>query len=238
MGASPFMTVLQVVNEVCGRMNVRAVSSTSQNSFTINLVSLLNDIVDDLLDFGEWNELRASATFTLVSGQARYAAATTALATANWFVHSISEVRVSGRVPPLEPIADVNEGRMLLRTGSQGQSSRFFVEGQDGLGNPKVNLFPVPNAQYDGVMGYIKFQVQPPRYEAGTDDSAVIPFPGRVLVAGLLAAAILDESGGSETQQYKSQMQKYLILRNNALGRQTAKTGEYVQFQVGRITRS
>lgn len=238
MGASPFMTILQIVNEVCGRMNVRTVSSTSQNSFTVNLIALLNDIVDDLLDFGNWNELRASAQFTLVSGQARYAAATTALTTANWFIHSVSEVRVSGRVPPLEPVADVNEGRMLLRTRSYGQPSRFFVEGQDSLGNPMFNLFPIPGSQSAGNTAFVQYQVQPPRYEPGVDDAVVVPFPGRVVVSGLLAAAILDESGGAETQQYRSQIQRYLVLKNNAIGRQTAKTGEYVQFQVGRITRS
>lgn len=238
MSASPFMTVLQVVNDVCARMNVRTVTSTAQNSFTVNLVSLLNDIIDDLIDFGTWNELRASAQFTMVSGVARYSIATTALTTANWFIHSISEVRVSGRVPPLEPIADVNEGRMLLRTNSRGVPSRYFIEGQDGLGNPQVNVFPVPGAQAAGNTGYVQFQVQPPRYEAGVDDAVVLPFPGRVLVAGLLASAILDESGGAETRQYMSQMQRYLTLRNSAIGRQTTKTGEYVQFQVGRVTRS
>ena len=238
MGLSPYMTMLEVVNEVCDRMTVRRVTTTNANYFTQNLIRLLNDIVEELLDYGEWNQLKSSASFAMVCGQSHYNVATTALTTAKWFMHSISEARVSGRIPPLEPIADDNEGRMLLRTRSTGTPSRYFLEGQDGLGNPMVAIFPRPGATWDGVNGYVKFMVQPPRYEPGTDDAVVLPFPGRVLVAGLHAAAILDESGGTETAQYKTECSRYLALRNSAISRHKAKTGEFTQFVPGTITRS
>jgi len=236
--ASPYLTVLEAINEVNLRMKVRAVTVTTANTFCKTLVSLLNDVMEDLCDFGDWNELQSSASFTMVCGQPNYIMSVTANVTAKRFVHSIQEVRVSGRVPPLAPIADKNEARMLRRTGSIGTPSRYWLDGVDAIGNPLVWVFPRPSATQDTNIGTVKFQVLPPRYEPSTDDAVVIPFPGRVVVAGLVALAILDEAGGQETQQYKSAQAKYMVLRNGALGRQTAKTGEYLIISPGLITRS
>lgn len=236
--ASPYLTVLEVVNEVCDRMNVRRVTATTSNLFTRNCVNLLNDIIEDLTDYGTWNELQASAAVSMVSGQSVYTIPTTALVTAKRFIHSIQEVYVSGRVASLEPIADKNEFRLLERTRSIGTPSRYTVYGVGSDGNPRLGLFPRPGATYDGNTAYVRFQVLPPRYEAGTDDNVVMPFPGRVLVAGLNAAAVLDESGGVQTDQYRTLQGKFFVLRNNSLGRQTAKTGEFTRFQPGMSTRT
>ena len=236
--ASTYLTVLEIINEVNLRMKVRTVSVTTANTYTKTLVSLLNDIIEDLCDFGEWNELQASAAFAMISGQGSYSMAVTANVTAKRFVHSVQEVRVSGRIPPLEPIADKNEGRMNSRTNSMGTPSRYWLDGTDPLGNPIVWVFPRPGSTQGGNNGYVKFQVLPPKYVPGTDDAVVAPFPGRVLVAGLVAAAVLDESGGAETQQYKTAQTRYMTLRNGALGRQTAKTGEFLNISPGLNTRS
>ena len=236
--ASPYLTILEIVNEVCDRMNIRRVTTTNQNAFTKNCINLLNDIMEEMTDFGTWNELQASASVTMVCGQSIYTIDTTTLATAKQFIHSIQEVAVSGRVPPLEPISDKNEFRMLNRVNTIGQPSRYIIEGVDTLGNPRLGIFPRPGANYAGNEAFVKFQVLPPKYVAGSDDSVVVPFPGRVVILGLVAAAILDESAGAETRQYQAAQLKYLAARNNALGRQTAKTGEYVRVQPGVTTRS
>jgi len=236
--ASPYLTVLEIVNEVCDRMNVRRVTATTANLFTRNCVNLINDTIEDLCDYGTWNELQASAAVTMVCGQSVYTISTTALVTAKRFIHSIQEVYVSGRIASLEPIADKNEFRLLTRTQSIGTPSRYTVDGTDADGNPRLGLFPRPGTTYDGNAAHVRFQVLPPRYEAGNDDNVVVPFPGRVMVAGLHAAAILDESGGVQTDQYKAAQGKFFVLRNNSLGRQTAKTGEFTRFQPGISTRT
>jgi hypothetical protein len=236
--ASPYLTVLEIVNEVCDRMNVRRVAATTANLFTRNCVNLINDTIEDLCDYGVWNELQASAAVTMVCGQSVYTISTTSLTTAKRFIHSIQEVYVSGRIASLEPIADKNEFRLLTRTQSIGTPSRYTVDGTDADGNPRLGLFPRPGTTYDGNSAHVRFQVLPPRYEAGNDDNVVVPFPGRVMVSGLHAAAILDESGGVQTDQYKAAQGKFFVLRNNSLGRQTAKTGEFTRFQPGISTRT
>lgn len=236
--ASPYFTVLDIVNEVCDRMNVRRVTATTANLFTRNCVNLINDLMDDLTDFGQWNELQSSASFALVCGQPIYSVATSALPASKQYIHSIQEVSISGRVPPLEPIADKNEWRMLNRVNSRGQPSRYMIEGVDAIGNPRVAVFPRPSTNYAGNTAYVKFQVLAPKYVPGTDDAVTVMFPARVVVAGLHALAILDESGGAETQQYRAAQVRYLALRNNSLARQTAKTGEFTRFQPGLTSRS
>jgi hypothetical protein len=236
--ASPYITVLEAVNEVCDRLNVRRVSATTQNLFVRNLVNIINDTVEDLCDFGRWNELQASAAVTMVCGQSVYDISTVSLGTAKRFIHSIQEVYVSGRIASLEPISDKNEFRLLIRTGSIGTPSRYAVDGTDALSNPRLGLFPRPGSTYAGDDARVRFQILPPRYVPGDDDNVVMPFPGRVMVAGLHAGAILDESGGVQTDQYRQAQAKYFILRNNSLGRQTAKTGEFTRFQPGMTTRT
>jgi hypothetical protein len=236
--ASPYITVLEAVNEVCDRMNVRQVTTTTQNLFVRNLVNIINDLSEDLADFGTWNELQASAAVTMVSGQSVYTIPTTALSTAKQYIHSVQEVYVSGRIASLEPIADKNEFRLLMRTQSMGTPSRYAIDGTDALGNPRLGLFPRPGATYGGNTARVRFQVLPPKYVAGSDDNVVMPYPGRLMVAGLYAGAILDESGGVQTDQYRQAQAKYFILRNNSLGRQTAKTGEFTRFQPGMTTRT
>jgi len=238
MPLSPYMTVLEVVNEVLDSMKVRRVTVTTANLLTKTMINQLNSVIEDLLDMGTWNELTASAAFTLVSGEAVYSVATTANVTAKWYMHSIQEVSLSGRVAPLEPIADKAEFRMLSRNGSFGTPSRYCIEGIDSLNNPRVGIFPRPSSRTAGTIAHVKFQALPPRLEASTDDGVVVPFPGRVLVAGLLAATILDEAGGAPTEQYKMQMGRYMKLANSSLGRQSAKTGEFTRFQPGMTSRS
>lgn len=236
--ASPYMTVIEVVNEVCDRMGVRRVTTTTANLFTRNCINLLNDVIEDLCDFGTWNELQASAAVVMVCGQSVYDIPTTTLGTAKQFIHSVQEVYVSGRIASLEPIADKNEFRLLVRTRSIGTPSRYAIDGTDSLGNPRIGLFPRPGPTYNNNSAFVRFQVLPPKYVAGSDDNVVMPFPGRVLTMGLHAAAILDESGGVQTDQYKAAQARYFIMRNNSLGRQTAKTGEFTRFQPGMTTRT
>lgn len=236
MITDPRRTVLQIVNETCDAMKVRQVTTTSASLFTRTLVNLLNDLMEEMADAGTWNELDASAQATLVSGDSHVSIATTALATAKWSIHSIHHVFLSGRAAPLDLISDKAEMRLLVRTGSLGSPARFMVDGQDGLGNPRVALFPRPDES--GNVITVHYQVRPPRYEHGTDDAEVVPFPARVVIAGLLAGAILDENGGAPTEQWKVQQQKFRSLLNSSMQRHIGKTGDHVSFVPGRGMRS
>jgi hypothetical protein len=233
------LTVLEAINEVARRLNLRQLTATTGNSWAQTMIGHLNDVCSDLADFSTWEELMASATFTLVCGQATYQVSTTASNSAAFQqILSIEEVHLSGRIPPLEPISNRNEFRMLIRTNSIGTPSRFCPMDLDGEGNQKVGLFPRPGSTWAGSIAHVHYQVLPPRYEAGTDDAVVVPFPGRVLVAGLVAAAILDEAGGTETQQWKAAHDRYMVARRAASGRRMAKTGDYTRFQPGMTQRS
>jgi len=233
------MTVLELINETARRMNLRQVTTTDANSWSRNMVGHLNDVCSDLADFATWEELMASATFAMVCGQSTYQVATTASNSAAFQqILSIEEVHLSGRVPPLEPIASRNEFRMLIRTNSIGTPSRFIPMDLDGEGNQTVGLFPRPGASWAGVAAHVHYQALPPRLEVSTDDAVRVPFPGRVVLAGLIAAAILDEAGGAETEQWRAANARYLAARKNASGRRLAKTGDYTRFQPGSTDRS
>ena len=60
------LTVLEAINEVARRLNLRQLTATTGNSWAQTMIGHLNDVCSDLADFSTWEELMASATFTLV----------------------------------------------------------------------------------------------------------------------------------------------------------------------------
>lgn len=232
-------TLLEALNEVADRMQLRQISSTTAGgAWARTMISNLNEVMADIFDYGPWDEAETSATFTMVCGLSTYSVATTASNSANFVqIHSIQEVALSGRVPPLEPISSVNEMRLLNRVGSIGTPSRFGVHGVDGSDNPVITIFPRPSTTWDGVVGRVSYYALPPRYEVG-DDAVRLNAPSRLIVAGLHAAAVLDESGGAETQQWKTLKGIYEVMKRSMHTRRRRKTGEQTRFQPGMTQRS
>jgi hypothetical protein len=224
-------TVLAVVNEVQRRLGLTPTSSTSSNGHATVLVGLLNDVLDDIADDGDWVEMEASANVTAVSGQAAYEIPQ---ASAQQVVKSIDEIRISGRAPALDWFFDISEYRQLASLNTTGMPNRAVVDGIDANGNPTFAVWPRPGASQDGNLFFVYFRVKPPIYIAGTDDATQVPFPSRMVIQGLHAMAILDENGGSPTPDYQIELAKYERMKRQARNRFTSDTGDTVQFTPGR----
>jgi len=224
-------TVLQIVNEVQRRLGLTATSATTSNSHAKVLVDLLNDVVDDLADDGDWIEMMASANVTAVSGQAVYEIPQ---ASSQQVVKSIDEIRISGRAPALDWFHDISEYYQLASLRTTGTPNRAVVDGIDSNGNPTFAVWPRPGSSQDGNLFTVYFRVKPPIYAAGTDDSTQVPFPSRVVIQGLHAMAILDENDGAPTPQYQVELAKYERMKRQARNRFTSDTGDTVQFRPGR----
>lgn len=219
-------TVLQVVNEVQRRMALTQTNSLTINSFATKCVDFVNDVVADLSDYGNWQEVMATALVTAVSGQSDYSIQTSAA------VKNIGDVFFANQGGALRTVS-VQTMRIMTRTTATGTPSQFCVFGVDSNGNPNLRVRPTPAQAEDGQTFSVLYYIAPPRYTT-SDSSAVIPFPWHVIVLGVLARAYLDESAGAPTQQYQQYNNDYMAARKESLNRFNFDTGYDVQFAPGR----
>jgi hypothetical protein len=216
------LTVLQVINEVQRKLKVRATSATTGTSHATVLVDLLNDVIEEISDKGDWVQLRSEVDVSAVSGQSIY---TIPVSGSTESIHHLHEVRVSGRNPPLDWFGDVSEWRQMTTLQSRSRPVRAVVVAEDSRGNPTFGVWPIPGTNEDGMRMTVHFYLKPRRYVAGTDDAETLALPGRILVQGTYAKALLDESGGAPTPQYTAQYTIYKQMVDQALNRFTADTG-------------
>lgn len=210
-------TVLQTVNEVFRKIGLSTVTTTAANKLSIQCVDFINDVCNDLSDFGDWQECLVTANVTAVSGQQNYTVTTSAN------IKNISDLYFSQRRGPLRNVT-IDDMRVMTRVTITGTPSQYTVFGTDSNGNPVIRVRPKPAASEDGGLFSVLYYVRPPLYTT-SDDSAVIPFPARVVVLGTLAKVVLNESGGAPDQKYATIYQDYLNSRKEALNRFNGDTG-------------
>lgn len=215
-------TVLEVVNEVQRKLGLDATATLSANKLSVQMVDFVNDVCDDLSDFGNWQETLVSANIAAVSGQNDYSINTSAN------VKNIGDIFFSTRTGPLRYVT-VEDMRIMTRVTAVGTPSQFTIFGTDSNGNPNIRVRPTPVSSSPNQQFSIIYYTRPPNYTTA-DASLVIPFPGQIVVNGVLARAILNESGGAPTDRYSVTQKEYLEARKEALNRFNGDTGWNVSF--------
>jgi len=215
-------TVLEIVNEVQRKLVLTPTVTLSFNKLAIQMVDFINDICDDLSDFGNWQEMVVSSNVTAVSGQANYSINTSAN------IKNIADIYFLPRTGPVQNV-NIDQMRMMTRVSSQGSPTQYTIFGTDANGNPNIRVRPTPGANEDGKLFSIVYYIKTPKYET-TDANTIVPFPGQLMVQGVLARAILNESGGSPTDHYTMEQKTYLEARKEALNRFNGDTGWNVKF--------
>lgn len=215
-------TVLQTVNEVQRKLSLSQTANLTANSFAVKCVDFINDTVNELSDFGNWQETLATSKVTAVSGQRDYSIPTSAV------VKNIGDIFFLPQRGPLRAVS-IEDMRIMTRSTAQGNPSQFCIYGVDANGNPNIRVRPTPAQAEDGGLFSVLYYTKPPRYTT-SDGSVIIPFPARVVVLGTLAAATLDESAGAPTVQYQKYYNDYLASRKEALNRFNFDTGWSVSY--------
>lgn len=215
-------TVLQVVNEVFRKLNLASVSSLSANKLSIQAVDFINDVCNDLADFGDWMETLVTANVTAVSGVARYSINTSAN------VENVKDIYFSQRRGPLRNIT-INDMRVMTRVTITGTPTQYTIFQTDTNGNPILWFRPTPAQAEDGGLFSVLYYIRAPLYST-SDASTVIPFPARIVVLGVLARVYLNESAGAPSDKYSTSNQEYQVARKEALNRFKGDTGWDISF--------
>jgi|SRR5665213_1068720 len=221
-------TVLQTVNEVQRKLGLNTTTLTG-NKVSIELIDHINDVVDDISDFGNWMEQLTTCEITAQTSVRDYSIVVSAV------VKSIGDVYLSTRRGPLRS-TDLDTMRIMTRTTSLGTPSQFVIFGTDANGNPVLRVRPTPDVSTGGAMFSVLFYRKPSIYTT-SDSATLIPFPSRVVVLGTLAAYTLRESGGAETPLYQMYYQQYTEAKKSAYNRFNGNTGWDVSFTPGNPSR-
>jgi hypothetical protein len=219
-----YLTVLEVVNEVRRKIGVpNAVTSLTTDSLDPVMVDFLNDVITEINDFGLWNEMIGVATTTLISGQEFYSISTSDP------VKTIKDIYFQGTNSSLAFITN-EQMRLLKRTNANSnQPTMFTIFGVDVLGNPNIQLYPTPNNTAAGKVINVFYQKLPFHYDTSDTDS-VLPFYGRLIVQGLVARMILDQSGGAPNDQYSMERATFENMLKETFNRYKADVGYYRRF--------
>ncbi|RJO72867.1 MAG: hypothetical protein C4523_02530 [Myxococcales bacterium] len=210
-------TSIQIVNRVQRKLGVNATASLASTKHSIVLTDLLNEVVSDLSDAGEWQEMIREVNVTAATSTITYSVETSAV------VHHISEIAFDTDVSPLS-VVDVEEIRRLNRLSGTGRPRHFSPFGTDSVGNPQIRVHPQPGSNENGKLLKILYY-QKPRLYTTSDDSISIPFPADVVFQGLYAKALLEENGGEQTRQYQTAYAEYERMKQEAINRFTTDTG-------------
>lgn len=223
------MSVLSIVNEVLRKLGLDVVTVVAANKISKELVDHINDVVDDISDFGNWMEQLATAKVTAVTSTATYSIGVSGV------VKSIGDIYLSSRQGPLTSV-DIDSMRVMTRSTVMGSPSQYAIFGTDSNGNPSIRVRPTPDSNTNGDVFSILYYRKPSIYTT-SDGATIVPFPSRVVVLGTLAAYTLRESGGAETPMYQMYYNQYLQAKKNAYGRMNGNTGWDVSFKPGNTSR-
>lgn len=225
MAESDFkVTVLGAINEVRRKSKLPSASSIDADSDSLIKLHYLNDVVSDLSDHANWQEMYREAIVSVATSVRDYSVS-------GVVVQNIHEVAISTRNSALKRI-DIEKMRLLQRQNITGSPNHWTLKGINSEGNPVITFDRWPTTNETGYFN-IGYYRKPAVYTTA-DSSATVPFPGRVVVQGLLTKTILDESDGEPTQRYLNNLQIYEDMKHEAYNRYNGDAGGDTYFKPGK----
>lgn len=215
-------TVLEIINETRNRVGLSDAASVSSDSNSLLLLDLLNEVVSEVVDFGDWQEMLVETNVTASVSVNSYSINTSAI------VKNIHEIAFEGEISPMK-LVTLDDIRRLERTSATGTPRQWAVVGTDSNSNPKFRVYPEPDSTSNNNVFQLLYYTKPSLYT--TSDGAIyVPFDSRLIVKGLLAALILDESNGEPTPQFEMYRRQYEEMLKETYNRFNADSGSFTQF--------
>jgi hypothetical protein len=216
-------TVLGVINRVERKLGLVASSAVTSTKKSRELLDMLNEVMDEISDAGDWQEYFRTTTVAAISSTASYEVAVSGL------VKNVREIIYASAVSPLL-WEDYQTVRQLNRTNNYGTPRQVCIEGVNASsGNPNFRVTPVPT-DVSGKSFEVLYYQKPQNYTT-SDGALVIPFPSNLVVQGLYAKALLNESGGAQTGEYQVAITEFIRMRREVANRFNADVGSDTYFR-------
>ena len=244
------LEAISIVNEVQRKLGVNTTTTFTATKHARVLLQLLNEVIADLNDYGNWQELYAEIEVTASTSVNQYVVSprqfvTQASGTDDFpkfdsslsakEVHHIMEVSFDNQSSPLE-LRTIEDIRRLRRTkGATGGNPRqWSVIGANASGHPVIEVYPQPSSNLNNRLFNIALYVKEPNL-LEADVSAVPVFPANVLIQGLYAKALREQEDGAPTPTSNAEHALYEKYKREALNRFTTDMGNDISITPGRF---
>jgi hypothetical protein len=218
------LTILQIINEVRSKLGIPDASVVTSDKQSITSLNYLNDVIEYVSDYGDWQELRQEVTVTASSSVFSYLINTSAP------LKNVYDVYFYNQVAPVRYV-EIEDMRRFRRTGGIGVPRNWTINGVDNAttGNPYLEVYPMPGPAENNQTFNLLVYVKPRKYET-TDGSIIPPFPARMLVSMLLALMLLDESRGTANIDYRTELSRFDDMIEETLNRFNGDSAGDTQF--------
>lgn len=222
------MTALEIINEVRRKSKLNPIAAFDQDSFGLVQLAYLNDVISEITDYDNWQELLRTVTVTAQSSVADYQIPIADVTV----VQNIHEVVWYNRTGEMRMVT-LDTIRRLQRTRSFGIPTQWAVKGVDSNGNPYFSVAPTPvSAQAGQTFNVLVYEK--PSFITTAQTTTIPPFPGKLIVQGLLCKIALDESDGEQGSRYQSLYKIYDEMLYESYNRYNGDSGSTVFFRPGR----
>lgn len=214
---------ISIVNKVQRRLGLNPTASLTSTAHSTMLMELLNQVIDEIADSGNWQELFQEATVAASSSVGQYSVNPTGV------VRTIYEIRFDTDVSPLR-VVEIQEIRRLQKLAGFGRPRNFAIVGVGSANaNPIIRVHPIPGSAQNNLTFNIAYWEKPVIITTA-DSSVQSVFPAVLLTQGLYAKALLEENGGESTPQYEVAYAEFERMKRESLNRLTYDTGTDVYF--------
>lgn len=222
------LTILQIINEVRRKLGIPAAASLISDSQVTTLLNYLNDVISMVSDYGDWQEALNEYIVTASTSVNQYL-----IDVSGKIVKNIHEIAFSGTIAPMR-CETLDNMRRWGRTGGTGLPRNWCIIGVDNIitGSPYIRVYPVPGAQQNNQLFNVLFYEKPPLYT--TSDANVVPiYDSRLLIDGLLAMALLDESRGTQNIDFLTEFKAVFEPRMmETMNRFNGDSGSDIKYRI------
>lgn len=218
--------VLDIMNAVLAKLELDPVTTLDETKMSKMLLQLLNEVVAELNDIGDWRESYAEVFVTAV------ASAQTYTFPINHTIKRVEEIVFDTQASPME-LMDAQDIRRLNRLSRFGTPRQYAFFDIDKKGNPKFRVSPVPTSTVisnSDTGGFNVAYYKKPSIYTINDTATFVPFPANVVILGLYHKALLEENDGNSTRESQAASAIYIKARQEALNRYNADTGTDLYF--------
>ena len=205
------MTLLECVNKVLIKLREREVSSTSASEYSKLVTQLVNETRREVEDAWNWITLRNTVTLTTEADVSQY----TLTGVGNSRFKLLGVVNDTTNVDLTNANANALTAMFLTGSTATHEPQFFGFNGFDSANDPIIDLYPIPDGEYD-----IRFNMILPQNDLVGSNTA-IKVPGHIVVLGAYAKA-LAERGEDASSSYEVAMGQYTGALSAAIAQEAS----------------
>lgn len=183
------MTLLEIVNKVLIKLRHTQVATTTETEYSTLITQLVNEARREVEDAWNWLALRDTISITTSPTVSQYVL--TGIGNSRFKIMSVINDTNDFMMTPVG--SNEMTKKFLFGEVATGEPVYFAFNGFDSVGDPIVDIFPVPDDAY-----VLRFNFVTPQNDT-TSGSTVIKVPGHIVLQGAYVKALVEkgEEGNS-----------------------------------------